>query len=98
MNGFIDLLREKKLSEFNYSLLNEGLIKSLDYNFAIDKINDFIKLKKIGCNECQGDYLFVWNLEDWYHSSILSIFADKVVKENLDFYALNIKIPHLILI
>ena len=28
--GFLDLLKEKKLAEFNYELLNEGLIKSHD--------------------------------------------------------------------
>jgi hypothetical protein len=66
---------------------NNNNIKNI--KIIYDNNNDFIKLKKIGCNECQGDYLFLWNLEDWYHSSILSIFADKVVKENLDFYTLS---------
>ena len=45
--GFLDLLKEKKLSEFNYELLNEGLIKSADYNFTIDKINNLIKNSNI---------------------------------------------------
>jgi hypothetical protein len=40
--GFLDLLREKKLSEFNYDLLKEGLIKSSEYSITIDKINDLI--------------------------------------------------------
>lgn len=40
--GFLDLLREKCLSNFNYELLKEGLIKSCEYDFSIDKINNLI--------------------------------------------------------
>ena len=43
MYGFLDLLREKKLNEFNYNLLNEGLIMSVDYVIFISKMNDILK-------------------------------------------------------
>ena len=42
MYGFLDLLREKKLNEFNYNLLNEGLIMSVDYGIFISKINNIL--------------------------------------------------------
>jgi hypothetical protein len=43
MYGFLELLREKKLNEFNYNLLNEGLIMSVDYVIFISKMNDILK-------------------------------------------------------
>jgi hypothetical protein len=53
--------------------------------------NDYIVVLKIlGCNECNGDYVFKWNLEDWYHPSILSIFADKAKIECLDLYSMSV--------
>jgi len=43
MYGFLELLKEKKLNEFNYNLLNEGLIMSVDYVIFISKMNDILK-------------------------------------------------------
>ena len=43
MYGFLELLKEKKLSEFNYDLLNEGLIMSVEYDVFIDKMNDIFR-------------------------------------------------------
>jgi len=31
----------------------------------------------IGIKACTGDYVLRWNLSDWYHPTILSIFADR---------------------
>jgi hypothetical protein len=41
--GFLEMLREQRLSEFNKELLNEGLINSINYDKAIQKISDLIK-------------------------------------------------------
>ena len=41
--GFLELLKEKKLSEFNYNLLNEGLIMSVEYDVFIDKMNNTLR-------------------------------------------------------
>ena len=43
MYGFLELLKEKKLTEFNYDLLNEGLIMSVNYDVFINKMNIIIK-------------------------------------------------------
>jgi|688.fasta_scaffold224849_2 hypothetical protein len=61
-----------------------------DIKIIYDNSDDIKILKQLGCNECNGDYLFKWNLQDWYHPSILSIFADKARKEHLDFYSMSV--------
>ena len=43
MYGFLELLKEKKLNEFNYGLLKEGLIISVDYNVLITRMNNTLR-------------------------------------------------------
>lgn len=48
--GFLELLRENQLNEFNYDLLIEGLIISANYDKAISIINNLIKKLNINAN------------------------------------------------
>jgi len=43
MYGFLELLKERKLNDFNYDLLNEGLIMSVEYDIFINKMNDVLR-------------------------------------------------------
>jgi len=66
MYGFLELLKEKKLSEFNYNLLKEGLIKSCEYDFAIDKIVDLLNKNNINgtCKLYSGNDRICLNVDE----------------------------------
>jgi len=79
MYGFLDLLREKKLNEFNYNLLNEGLIMSVDYVIFISKMNDILKKYNINgyCDLYIGKDRLVHKIDE-YH-----IYKRKILFQNL---------------
>jgi len=79
MYGFLDLLREKKLNEFNYNLLNEGLIMSVDYVIFISKMNDILKKYNINgyCDLYIGKDRLVLKIDE-YH-----IYKRKILFQNL---------------
>lgn len=97
MYGFLELLKEKRLSEFNYELLNEGLIKSVDYDFAIDKINNLLNKYEVEgkCSLYEGKDRLILLIEDLniYHKKI---FYPNFISllNNLGYYMSNYKIGH----
>lgn len=46
-------------------------------------------MRNVGIKACKYDYVLRWNLGDWYHSSLLDIFADKSPNGEQDFISLG---------
>lgn len=64
--GFLELLKQKQLSEFNCSLLIEGLIKSVDYDKVISIIGNLIEKLNINasCKMYKGNDRLILTIDE----------------------------------
>ena len=94
-------MKEKKLSEFNYNLLNEGLIMSVEYDMVIDKMNDILKKNDVNgeCNLHVGKDRVVIQIDEKNINKRKSFFANFInLLNQTGYYVSNFKINNKIYI